>query len=144
MADDLPQGGTPPEQEMDPEAEFLPLSVRPFDPATYQPTIHVLPPDGLRQFRSFARGIPPELLLCEPESHLSYGASELWVYAYFLMLAPVPEEEMPPMIPFSHHFDVRCERRPHESFIFFRRYFDTITATEITWQPWATLPSAVR
>ncbi|KAL7256531.1 hypothetical protein ACSBR1_010462 [Camellia fascicularis] len=76
MADDLPQGGTPPEQEMDPEAELLPLSIRPFDPATYRPAIYVLPPDGLRQFRSFAKGMPPELLLREPEMHLSYGASE--------------------------------------------------------------------
>ncbi|GMQ03858.1 hypothetical protein CsSME_00049500 [Camellia sinensis var. sinensis] len=28
MADDLPQGGIPPEHEMDPEAEPLPLCVR--------------------------------------------------------------------------------------------------------------------
>lgn len=62
---------------MDPEAELLPLSVRPFDLATYRPAIHVLPPDGLRQFRSFDRGVPRELLLLEPESHLSYGASEV-------------------------------------------------------------------
>ncbi|GMP41020.1 hypothetical protein CsSME_00011270 [Camellia sinensis var. sinensis] len=76
MVDDLPPGGTPPEHEMDPEAELLPLSVRPFDPATYQPMIHILPPDELRQFRNFDRAMPLELLLREPESHLSYGASE--------------------------------------------------------------------
>ncbi|XP_028099285.1 60S acidic ribosomal protein P2-like [Camellia sinensis] len=76
MADGIPRGGTPPEQEMDPDAELLPLSVRPFDPVTYRPAIHVLPPDGLRQFRTFDRGVPRKLLLCEPESHLSYGASE--------------------------------------------------------------------
>ncbi|GMP83659.1 hypothetical protein CsSME_00037488 [Camellia sinensis var. sinensis] len=77
MADDIPWGETPPEHEMDPEAELLPLSVRPFDPATYRPAIHVLPPDGHRQFRDFARGVPPEMLLREPESHLSLGASEV-------------------------------------------------------------------
>ncbi|GMP47598.1 hypothetical protein CsSME_00015260 [Camellia sinensis var. sinensis] len=31
MADDIPWGGTPPDHEVDPEAELLPLSVRPFD-----------------------------------------------------------------------------------------------------------------
>ncbi|GMP54356.1 hypothetical protein CsSME_00019555 [Camellia sinensis var. sinensis] len=78
MADDIPRGGTPPDHEVDPKVELLPLSVRSFDSATYRPMIHVLPPDGLRQFRSFARGVPPELLLREPESHLSYGASEVY------------------------------------------------------------------
>ncbi|XP_028099675.1 protein MAIN-LIKE 2-like [Camellia sinensis] len=73
-----------------------------------------------------------------------WQAWELWVYAYFPRLASVPDEETPLGVPFSHCFDVRCVRRPRESFIFFRRYFDTITATEITWQPWAPLPAAVR
>ena len=77
MADDIPHGGTPPDHEMDPEVELLSLSVRPFDPATYRPAIHVLPPDGLRQFRSFDRAMPPELLLREPTSHLSFGTSEV-------------------------------------------------------------------
>ncbi|KAF5932183.1 hypothetical protein HYC85_028354 [Camellia sinensis] len=76
MADDIPQGGTPPNHEMDPEVELLPLSERLFDLATYRPAIHVLSPDGLRQFRSFERHVPPELLLHEPTSHLSFGASE--------------------------------------------------------------------
>ncbi|GMQ09319.1 hypothetical protein CsSME_00052741 [Camellia sinensis var. sinensis] len=85
MEDNLPQGGTPPEHEMDPEAELLPLSVRPFDPATYQLAIHILPPNGLRQFRSFDKTVPPELLLREPKSHLSYGASE------FTVSTPAPD-----------------------------------------------------
>ncbi|KAF5932894.1 hypothetical protein HYC85_029065 [Camellia sinensis] len=63
MADDLPQGGAPPELEMDPEAEPLPPHIRPFDPETYRPAVHVMLPDGLRQFRSFDRHVPPELLL---------------------------------------------------------------------------------
>ncbi|GMP54999.1 hypothetical protein CsSME_00019959 [Camellia sinensis var. sinensis] len=301
MADDIPRGGTPPEHEMDPEAELLSLSVRPFDPATYRLAIHVLPPDGPRQFRDFARGVPPKLLLCEPESHLSHGASEgdsqtirgygnvaardwymelpdavrrivdqagfgafcrglsrltasrpllaalverwwdttdsfhfsitgdmtmtpydfsmltgirvrgdpipfdtdmdeweaaqiyllgevalvdvtwilrydwggaalatlygymssashcsgqllggyrqaweLWVYAYFPSLAPVPDAETPLVVPFSRRFEVRCMRRPQETFIFFRRSFDIITLVEITWQPWAPLPAVTR
>ncbi|GMP90464.1 hypothetical protein CsSME_00041582 [Camellia sinensis var. sinensis] len=67
-----------------------------------------------------------------------WRAWELWVYAYFLRLAPVPDEETPLGVPFSRRFDVRCVWRPWESFIFFRRYFDTITAAE------ASLPAAVR
>ena len=41
------------------------------------PEAKVLPSDGLRQFRTFDRGVPRELLLCKPESHLSYAASEV-------------------------------------------------------------------
>ncbi|KAF5932784.1 hypothetical protein HYC85_028955 [Camellia sinensis] len=324
---------------MDLGVELLPLSERPFDPATYRPAIHVLPPDGLRQFRSFERYAAPELLLREPTSHLSFGtpeegshtirgygntgarewydelpdavqrivdragfgtfcrglsrlstcrpllplwrrdgigvggdpipfdtdmdewtaaqvhllgeapplarpgfvryswfeaqfrvqpalgeetqmteedveryargflmflfgttifadrantmplcllsalvdvrdilhydwggaalatlygymssasrgsgqllggywrAWELWVYAYFPRLAPVPVAEPPPAVPFSSRFDGRCTRRPRETFGFFRQYFDTITLAEITWRPWASLPSAMR
>ncbi|KAF5932472.1 hypothetical protein HYC85_028643 [Camellia sinensis] len=73
-----------------------------------------------------------------------WRAWELWVYAYFPRLAPVPDEEIPFGVPFSHRFDVRCVRRPRESLTFFRRYFNTITAAEITWQPWAPLPAVVR
>ncbi|XP_028074583.1 vacuolar protein sorting-associated protein 41 homolog [Camellia sinensis] len=119
MADDLPGGGAPPDMDMDPEAKLLPLHIRPFDPAVYRPAIHVLPPNRLRKFRSFDRRVPSELLLREPETHLSYGASELWVCAYFSRLAPIPDEETPFGISFSHRFD-------------------------ITWQPWAPLPAAVR
>ncbi|GMP46536.1 hypothetical protein CsSME_00014651 [Camellia sinensis var. sinensis] len=79
MTDDIPRGGTPPDHEMDPGVELLPLSERPFDPATYRPAIRVLPPDGLRQFRSFDRHVPPKLLLREPTSHLSFGASEFTI-----------------------------------------------------------------
>ncbi|XP_028059974.1 uncharacterized protein LOC114263606, partial [Camellia sinensis] len=69
---------------------------------------------------------------------------QLWVYAYFPRLAPVPVAEPPPAVPFSSRFDGRCTRRPRETFGFFRRYFDTITPAEITWRPWASLPSAMR
>ncbi|GMP44378.1 hypothetical protein CsSME_00013334 [Camellia sinensis var. sinensis] len=69
-----------------------------------------------------------------------WRAWELWVYAYFPRLAPMPDEETPLGVPFSRRFDVRCVRRPQETFIFFCRYFDTITAAE----PWAPLPAAIR
>ena len=86
MADDISRGGTPPDHEMDPGVELLPLSERPFDPATYRPAIHVLPPVGLRQFWCFERLVPPELLLREPTSHLSFGTSEVTPFPllYFL------------------------------------------------------------
>ncbi|GMP55759.1 hypothetical protein CsSME_00020485 [Camellia sinensis var. sinensis] len=85
MADDIPPGRTPPNHEMDPEAELLSLSVRLFDSATYRPAIHMLPPDGLRQFRSFDRGMPQELLLRESPSHMSFGASK------FIAGTPAPD-----------------------------------------------------
>ena len=86
MADDVPRGGTPSDHEMDPGVELLPLSERPFDPATYRSAIHVLPPDGLRQFRSFDMALDPELLLRESTSHLSFGASEVTSFLCFNFL----------------------------------------------------------
>ena len=59
------------------------------------------------------------------------SVSQLWVYAYFPRLAPVPVAEPPPAVPFSSCFDGRCTRRPRETFGFFRRYFDTITPAEV-------------
>ncbi|GMP35857.1 hypothetical protein CsSME_00008156 [Camellia sinensis var. sinensis] len=70
--------------------------------------------------------------------------SQLWVYAYFPRLVPEPEVKTPPMVPYSHRYDVRCQWRPREFFSFFRRYFDTVAAAEITWQPWAVMPDGVR
>ncbi|KAL7237908.1 hypothetical protein ACSBR2_004082 [Camellia fascicularis] len=61
-----------------------------------------------------------------------WRAWELRVYAYFLTLAPEPEVEMPPVVPYSHRYDDRCLRRTRETFPFFRRYFDTVTAGEVT------------
>ncbi|CAL5332178.1 unnamed protein product [Camellia sinensis] len=46
---------------------------------------------------------------------------------------------MPPIVPYSHRYDGRCQRRSRESFPFFCRCFDTMTAVEITWQPWVTM-----
>ena len=56
---------------------------------------------------------------------------QLWVYAYFPRLEPVPETETPLVVPFSRRYDGRCTRRPRDTFSFFRRFFDTITPTEV-------------
>ncbi|GMP71095.1 hypothetical protein CsSME_00029643 [Camellia sinensis var. sinensis] len=61
-------------QEFEPEP--LPLRVRPFDPATYHPCTHILLPRGIRRFNDFARGVPEDLLLRKPDSHISSSATE--------------------------------------------------------------------
>ncbi|KAL7249858.1 hypothetical protein ACSBR1_011940 [Camellia fascicularis] len=62
------------EAELKPE--ILSLGVCPFDPATYRPRTHVLPPEGIRHFREFARRALEDLLVRELDSHLSHGATE--------------------------------------------------------------------
>ncbi|KAI8013516.1 Protein MAIN-LIKE 2, partial [Camellia lanceoleosa] len=76
MANDIPHDEASPGMEADPEHVPLPPRVRPFDLETYYPEVHMLPPDTIRHFRGFARGVPEDLLLREPESHLSYGATK--------------------------------------------------------------------
>ncbi|KAL7237910.1 hypothetical protein ACSBR2_004084 [Camellia fascicularis] len=82
MADDILHDGSSSGMEADPEPVPLPPRVRPFDPETYHRKTHVLPPDSIRHFRGFTRGVPEDLLLREPESHLSYDTTE--VYTAFL------------------------------------------------------------
>ena len=77
MADAIPHDGAPSGMVMDPEFEPLLLGIRPFDPASYDPDVHVLPPDDICQFKRFARGAPEDVLLRKPELHLSYGAAEV-------------------------------------------------------------------
>ncbi|KAL7212499.1 hypothetical protein ACSBR2_015233 [Camellia fascicularis] len=72
-------GGVAKDIEAELEAEFapelepklLPLGVRTFDPARYHPWTHILPPGGIRRFTEFIHGMPEDLLLKEPASHLS-------------------------------------------------------------------------
>ncbi|KAL7259400.1 hypothetical protein ACSBR1_005324 [Camellia fascicularis] len=59
------------------EPEPLPLRVRPFDPATYHPCTNILPPGSIRHFNDFTRGVPEDLLLRKPTSHLSSSATEV-------------------------------------------------------------------
>ncbi|GMP32770.1 hypothetical protein CsSME_00006381 [Camellia sinensis var. sinensis] len=51
---------------------------------------------------------------------------------------------MPPVVPNSHRYDGRCQQRTRESFPFFCRYFDTVTAAEIAWQSSAMMLEGVR
>ncbi|GMP96422.1 hypothetical protein CsSME_00045079 [Camellia sinensis var. sinensis] len=39
----------------------------------------------------------------------------LWIYAYFPMLAPEPEVETPPEVPYSHRYDGRCQPKAWET-----------------------------
>ncbi|GMP44793.1 hypothetical protein CsSME_00013571 [Camellia sinensis var. sinensis] len=55
MADNIPHDEASLEIKVDPEFEPLPPSVRPFDPVTYHPEIHVLPPDSIRPLTARAR-----------------------------------------------------------------------------------------
>ncbi|KAI8024567.1 Protein MAINTENANCE OF MERISTEMS, partial [Camellia lanceoleosa] len=63
-------------------------------------------------------------------SLLPFCFLQLWIYAYFSTLAPEPEVETPPVVPYSHRYDGRCVRRTRETFSLFRRYFDIVTAVE--------------
>ncbi|KAL7234326.1 hypothetical protein ACSBR1_017845 [Camellia fascicularis] len=66
-----------------------------------------------------------------------WRAWELWVYVYFPTLAPEMEVAGIPMTPFSLVFEGEHRPRPRETLFYLRQYFDTVRATEITWQPWA-------
>ncbi|KAL7235020.1 hypothetical protein ACSBR1_018489 [Camellia fascicularis] len=70
----------------------------------------------------------------------------LWVYAYFSALAPEPMDEIPPVIPYLRRYDCRCRRRSRDdmTFAFYRRYFNTVVADKIMWQPCVTMPAGVR
>ncbi|KAL7184413.1 hypothetical protein ACSBR2_026549 [Camellia fascicularis] len=52
------------------------MRIRPFDLMTYYPHTHMLATGGIMRFDDFAGGMPEDILLREPYSHLSYGASE--------------------------------------------------------------------
>ena len=60
------------------------------------------------------------------------SVQKLWVYAYFLRLAPDPVEETAVTVPFSEVYDGPLRRRTRESFMFFRQYFDTVAAREVS------------
>ncbi|GMP69514.1 hypothetical protein CsSME_00028742 [Camellia sinensis var. sinensis] len=77
MADDTPHDGGSPGMEGEPEYIPLPPRVRPFDPESYHPEAHALPPSTVSHFSGLARRALVDLLLREPESHLSHDASEI-------------------------------------------------------------------
>ncbi|XP_028095887.1 protein MAINTENANCE OF MERISTEMS-like [Camellia sinensis] len=68
----------------------------------------------------------------------------LWIYSYLLTLALELKVEVPLEILFSRIFEGRCRPRPRETLLYLWQFFDTVRATEITWQPWAPLSGDAR
>ena len=78
MAGNSPHGGGFPGAGDDFDAMTLPPRVRPFIPGRYAPPAHVLPRAVFRHFTSFDERAPGDLLLREPEHHLSHEAREVF------------------------------------------------------------------
>ncbi|GMQ08131.1 hypothetical protein CsSME_00052000 [Camellia sinensis var. sinensis] len=74
MACHFPHGGGPPGARGEPDIMSLPPRVRPFDPERYHPREHIL---SRAVFYHFDDRAPVDLLLREPESHLSHQAREV-------------------------------------------------------------------
>ncbi|CAL5339045.1 unnamed protein product [Camellia sinensis] len=70
----------------------LPPRARPFIPGRYRPRAHILPRAVFRHFTSFDEGAPGDLLLREPEQHLSHEAREVFTSspAFFEYSVPLP------------------------------------------------------
>ncbi|GMP97722.1 hypothetical protein CsSME_00045870 [Camellia sinensis var. sinensis] len=76
MVGHFPHGGGPPGAGDDPDIMALPPRVCPFIPERYNPPTHVLPRAVFYHFTYFDDRAPGDLLLREPESHLSHEARE--------------------------------------------------------------------
>ncbi|GMP84319.1 hypothetical protein CsSME_00037889 [Camellia sinensis var. sinensis] len=72
MAGHFPYGGGPPGARGEPNIMSLPPRVRPFDPERYHPREHILSRAVFYYFTDFDDRAPVDLLLREPESHLSH------------------------------------------------------------------------
>ena len=61
-------------------------------PERYRPVVHALPRAVFRHFTSFDERAPADLLLREPEQHLSYEAREVFTSSsvFFVHFAPSP------------------------------------------------------
>ncbi|KAF5934510.1 hypothetical protein HYC85_030681 [Camellia sinensis] len=77
MAGNSPHGGGFPGAGDDFDPMTLPPRTRPFIPGRYNRPAHVLPRAVVRHFTSFDERAPGDLLLREPEHHLSYEAREV-------------------------------------------------------------------
>ncbi|XP_028106146.1 protein MAINTENANCE OF MERISTEMS-like [Camellia sinensis] len=77
MAGHFSHAGGPPGAGDDPDIMALPPRVRPFIPERYNPPTHVLPQAVFYYFTDFDDRAPGDLLLREPESHLSHEAREV-------------------------------------------------------------------
>ena len=92
MAGNFPHGGGSPGAGDDFDVMTLPPRVRPFIPERYAPPAHVLPRAIFRHFTDFDDRAPGDLLLREPEHHLSYEAREVFTSfsAFFVHFVPLP------------------------------------------------------
>ncbi|XP_028119240.1 uncharacterized protein LOC114316763 [Camellia sinensis] len=117
MAGNSPHGGGFPGAGDDFDPMTLPPRTRPFIPGRYRPPAHVLPRVVFRHFTSFDERAPVDLLLREPEQHLSHEARELWVYVYFPSLAPELEVVGIPVTPYSLIFEGPHQPRPRETLL---------------------------
>ena len=77
MTDHFHHDGGSPHAEDEPDIMSLGLRIRPFDPTAYHPRAHILPPSTFYHITDFARRAPMDLLLREPESHLSHQVREV-------------------------------------------------------------------
>ncbi|KAL7246091.1 hypothetical protein ACSBR2_001260 [Camellia fascicularis] len=69
---------------------------------------------------------------------------ELWVYTYFISPTPVPVRLIELFVPRSRLYIARFEhRRVDRDFLYFRRFFDTITVDQGDWHPWVGIPQAL-
>ncbi|XP_028107028.1 cytochrome P450 76A1-like [Camellia sinensis] len=95
MADHFHHGGGSPHAEDEPDIMSLPPRIQPSDPERYDPAEHVLPPATFYHFIDFERRAPVDLLLREPESHLSYQVSSRSTRDYGSILAIEWYTELP-------------------------------------------------
>ncbi|XP_028089294.1 uncharacterized protein LOC114289724 [Camellia sinensis] len=77
MSGNSPHGGGFPGAGDDFDPMTQPPRTRPFIPGRYRPPAHVFPRAVFRHFTSFDERAPGDLLLREPEQHLSHEAREV-------------------------------------------------------------------
>ena len=87
MAGNFPHGGGPPGAGDDFDVMTLPPRDRPFIPERYAPPVHVLPRAIFRHYTVFDDRAPGDLLLREPEHHLSYEAREVFYFLFCIFRA---------------------------------------------------------
>ena len=87
MAGDYTHGGGPPGAGDDFDIMTLPPRVRPFIPGRYAPPVHMLPRAVFRRFTEFNDRAPGDLLLREPEQHLSHEAREVFYFIFCIFRA---------------------------------------------------------
>ncbi|GMQ06338.1 hypothetical protein CsSME_00050969 [Camellia sinensis var. sinensis] len=113
MADDISYGRDSPRVEDEPDIIPLPPRMWPFDLEGYHLQEHILPPSTFHHFTDFARRAPVDLLLQEPESHLSHHAREVssrFTWGYGSIIAREWYMELPDVV---RHIVDEAEFRPY-------------------------------